>query len=200
MLEIKDGVLSGVEYSKTVAGINFMVEAGEMLCIYAWHDEKRQAIIHTLLGLQPLKSGFFSIDGDVVDSRSAAYFRAHAAYVSRELQFPSMTIGEMMQMMTIDKSLTKDKIEEEWNKIGIKGNLWEQAISSVSQMVLQQMMMVVAVMKSSNYIIIDQIQGAVTPEMIAYLRQYTASGGMIIIATEDEEVKELCDKTLLEPQ
>lgn len=59
MLEIKDGVLSGVEYSKTVAGINFMVEAGEMLCIYAWHDKKRQAIIHTLLGLQPLKSGFF---------------------------------------------------------------------------------------------------------------------------------------------
>ena len=194
MLEIKDGVLSGVEYSKTVAGINFMVEAGEMLCIYAWHDEKRQTIIHTLLGLQPLKSGFFSIDGDVVDSRSAAYFRAHAAY------FPSMTIGEMMQMMTIDKSLTKDKIEEEWYKIGIKGNLWEQAISSVSQMVLQQMMMVVAVMKSSNYIIIDQIRGAVTPEMTVYLRQYTASGGMIIIATEDEEVKELCDKTLLEPQ
>ena len=182
MLEIKDGVLSGVEYSKTVAGINFMVEAGEMLCIYAWHDEKRQAIIHTLLGLQPLKSGFFSIDGDVVDSRSAAYFRAHAAYVPRELQFPSMTIGEMMQMMTIDKSLTKDKIEEEWNKIGIKGNLWEQAISSVSQMILQQ------------------IRGAVTPEIIVYLRQYTASGGMIIIATEDEEVKELCDKTLLEPQ
>ena len=67
-------------------------------------------------------------------------------------------------------------------------------------MVLQQMMMVVAVMKSSNYIIIDQIRGAVTPEMIAYLRQYTACGGMIIIATEDEEVKELCDKTLLEPQ
>ena len=184
MLEIKNGTLSGVEHPATAADINLVVDAGEMLCIYAWSNDKRQAIVHTLLGLQPLKSGFMSVDGDVIDERSAAYYRSHTAFVPRDLRLPFKTVGETMQaMMTVDKDLTKGTIE-----------------SDVGQGIVQQMMMVVAVMRGCNHMIIDLLPGAMTPEMMDYLRQYTASGGLIVIATDDEEVKGQCDKSLLEPQ
>ena len=46
MLEIKNGTLNGVEHPATAADINLVVDAGEMLCIYAWSSDKRQAIVH----------------------------------------------------------------------------------------------------------------------------------------------------------
>lgn len=200
MLEIKNGTLSGVEHPATAADINLVVDAGEKLCIYAWSSAKRQAIVHTLLGLQPLKSGFMSVDGDVIDERSAAYYRSHTAFVPRDLQLPFKTVGETMQaMMTVDKDLTKGTIESEWRKVGIADGLWNALVEHIGQDILQQMMMVVAVMRGCNHMIIDLLPGAMTPEMMDYLRQYTASGGLIVIATDDEEVKGQCDKSLLEP-
>ena len=200
MLEIKNGTLSGVEHPATAAGINLVVDAGEMFCIYAWSSDKRQAIVHTLLGLQPLKSGFMSVDGDVIDERSAAYYRSHTAFVPRDLRLPFKTVGETMQaMMTVDKDLTKGTIESEWRKVGIADGLWNALVEHIGQDILQQMMMVVAVMRGCNHMIIDLLPGAMTPEMMDYLRQYTASGGLIVIATDDEEVKGQCDKSLLEP-
>ena len=200
MLEIKNGTLSGVEHPATAAGINLVVDAGEMFCIYAWSSDKRQAIVHTLLGLQPLKSGFMSVDGDVIDERSAAYYRSHTAFVPRDLRLPFKTVGETMQaMMTVDKDLTKGTIESEWRKVGIADGLWNALVEHIGQDILQQMMMVIAVMRGCNHMIIDLLPGAMTPEMMDYLRQYTASGGLIVIATDDEEVKGQCDKSLLEP-
>ena len=200
MLEIKNGTLNGVEHPATAAGINLVVDAGEMFCIYAWSSDKRQAIVHTLLGLQPLKSGFMSVDGDVIDERSAAYYRTHTAFVPRDLRLPFKTVGETMQaMMTIDKDLTKGTIESEWRKVGIADGLWNALVEHIGQDILQQMMMVIAVMRGCNHMIIDLLPGAMTPEMMDYLRQYTASGGLIVIATDDEEVKGQCDKSLLEP-
>lgn len=201
MLEIKNGTLSGVEHPATVADINLVVDAGEMLCIYAWSSDKRQAIVYTLLGLQPLKSGFMSVDGDVIDERSAAYYRSHTAFVPRDLRLPFKTVGETMQaMMTVDKDLTKGTIESEWRKVGIADGLWNALVEHIGQDILQQMMIVIAVMRGCNHMIIDLLPGAMTPEMMDYLRQYTASGGLIVIATDDEEVKGQCDKSLLEPQ
>lgn len=200
MLEIKNGTLNGVEHPAMAADINLVVDAGEMFCIYAWSSDKRQAIVHTLLGLQPLKSGFMSVDGDVIDERSAAYYRTHTAFVPRDLRLPFKTVGETMQaMMTIDKDLTKGTIESEWRKVGIADGLWNALVEHIGQDILQQMMMVIAVMRGCNHMIIDLLPGAMTPEMMDYLRQYTASGGLIVIATDDEEVKGQCDKSLLEP-
>ena len=200
MLEIKNGTLNGVEHPATAADINLVVDAGEMLCIYAWSSDKRQAIVHTLLGLQPLKSGFMSVDGDVIDERSAAYYRSHTAFVPRDLRLPFKTVGETMQaMMTVDKDLTKGTIESEWRKVGIADGLWNALVEHIGQDILQQMMMVAAVMRGCNHMIIDLLPGAMTPEMMDYLRQYTASGGLIVIAADDEEVKGQCDKSLLEP-
>lgn len=200
MLEIKNGTLNGVEHPATAADINLVVDAGEMLCIYAWSSAKRQAIVHTLLGLQPLKSGFMSVDGDVIDERSAAYYRSHTAFVPRDLRLPFKTVGETMQaMMTVDKDLTKGTIESEWRKVGITDGLWNALVEHIGQDLLQQMMMVIAVMRGCNHMIIDLLPGAMTPEMMDYLRQNTASGGLIVIATDDEEVKGQCDKSLLEP-
>lgn len=201
MLEIKNGTLRGVTHTEMYTDINFVIEEGEMFCIYGWKANARKALLYTLLALQPLKSGFLSTDGDVVDERSAAYYRAHMAYVPREVDLSLKTVGDVMQaLMTIDDDLTKGNMESEWRKVGIETGLWDKPVTAVPRDIMQQMMIVVGVMQGRERMVIDQYPGSITPTMIDYLRRYTASGGLVIIATDDEEVKGQCDKSLLESQ
>jgi len=201
MLEIKNGTLRGVTHTEMYTDINFVIEEGEMFCIYGWKANARKALLYTLLALQPLKSGFLSTDGDVVDERSAAYYRAHTTYVPREVDLSLKTVGDVMQaLMTIDDDLTKGNMESEWRKVGIETGLWDKPVAAVPRDIMQQMMIVVGVMQGRERMVIDQYPGSITPAMIDYLRRYTASGGLVIIATDDEEVKGQCDKSLLESQ
>lgn len=201
MLEIKNGTLRGVTHAEMYTDINFVIEEGEMFCIYGWKANARKALLYTLLALQPLKSGFLSTDGDVVDERSAAYYRAHTTYVPREVDLSLKTVGDVMQaLMTIDDDLTKGNMESEWRKVGIETGLWDKPVTAIPRDVMQQMMIVVGVMQGRERMVIDQYPGSITPTMIDYLRRYTASGGLVIIATDDEEVKGQCDKSLLESQ
>lgn len=201
MLEIKNGTLRGVTHTEMYTDINFVIEEGEMFCIYGWKANARKALLYTLLALQPLKSGFLSTDGDVVDERSAAYYRAHTTYVPREVDLSLKTVGDVMQaLMTIDDDLTKGNMESEWRKVGIETGLWDKPVAAVPRDIMQQMMIVVGVMQGRERMVIDQYPGSITPTMIDYLRRYTASGGLVIIATDDEEVKGQCDKSLLESQ
>ena len=106
----------------------------------------------------------------------------------------------MQALMTIDGDLTKGNMESEWRKVGIENGLWDKPVTAVPRDIMQQMMIVVGVMQGRERMVIDQYPGAITPTMIDYLRRYTASGGLVIIATDDEEVKGQCDKSLLESQ
>ena len=201
MLEIKNGTLRGVTHTEMYTDINFVIEEGEMFCIYGWKANARKALLYTLLALQPLKSGFLSTDGDVVNERSAAYYHAHTAYVPREVDLSLKTVGDVMQaLMTIDDDLTKGNMESEWRKVGIETGLWDKPVTAVPRDIMQQMMIVVGVMQGRERMVIDQYPDSITPTMIDYLRRYTASGGLVIIATDDEEVKGQCDKSLLESQ
>ena len=53
-------------------------------------------IIRSILGLQPLKSGFITIDGDVLDASSAAYFRSMFSYVPHNLDMPFDKITDVL--------------------------------------------------------------------------------------------------------
>ena len=111
MLEIKDGELSGVLSSTLTSPINFKLNAGDSLCIYAWEQSIRQALVDTVVGLRPLKKGYFTMDGDLIDAQSVAYFRQKFAFVPRQLDFPLETVEELLDyMLSVDHRLTWEQI------------------------------------------------------------------------------------------
>ena len=55
MLEIKNGTLRGVTHAEMYTDINFVIEEGEMFCIYGWKANARKALLYTLLAsFQPM--------------------------------------------------------------------------------------------------------------------------------------------------
>ena len=199
MLEIKNGILSGVEYPATSADINFSVDAGEMLCIYRTQDDYVTAIIRSMLGLQPLKSGFITVDGDVVDASSAAYFRNMFSYVPHDLDMPLDKITDVLSSpFETDKRITKKILKGELDRFGIDAAVLDSDYNKLPKYVTQLILFIVAVLSDRPYLIIDKLYSEITANILMpYLNDYATEGHSVIIVSDDEDIRRMCNKSLI---
>mgnify|MGYP003462015444 FL=1 len=199
MLEIKNGILSGVEYPATSADINFSVNAGEMLCIYRTQDDYVTAIIRSMLGLQPLKSGFITVDGDVVDASSAAYFRNIFSYVPHDLDMPLDKITDVLSSpFETDKRITKKILKGELDRFGIDAAVLDSDYNKLPKYVTQLILIIVAVLSDRPYLIIDKLYSEITANILMpYLNDYATEGHSVIIVSDDEDIRRICNKSLI---
>ena len=199
MLEIKNGILSGVEYPATSADINFSVNAGEMLCIYRTQDDYVTAIIRSMLGLQPLKSGFITIDGDVADASSAAYFRNMFSYVPHDLDMPLDKITDVLSSpFETDKRITKKILKGELDRFGIDAAVLDSDYNKLPKYVTQLILIIVAVLSDRPYLIIDKLYSEITANILMpYLNDYATEGHSVIIVSDDEDIRRICNKSLI---
>ncbi len=199
MLEIKNGILSGVEYPATSADINFSVDAGEMLCIYRTQDDYVTAIIRSMLGLQPLKSGFITVDGDVVDASSAAYFRNMFSYVPHDLDMPLDKITDVLSSpFETDKRITKKILKGELDRFGIDAAVLDSDYNKLPKYVAQLILIIVAVLSDRLYLIIDKLYSEITANILMpYLNDYATEGHSVIIVSDDEDIRRICNKSLI---
>ncbi|MBP7097910.1 MAG: ABC transporter [Prevotella sp.] len=199
MLEIKNGILSGVEYPATSADINFSVDAGEMLCIYRTQDDYVTAIIRSMLGLQPLKSGFITVDGDVVDASSAAYFRNMFSYVPHDLDMPLDKITDVLSSpFETDKRITKKILKGELDRFGIDAAVLDSDYNKLPKYVTQLILIIVAVLSDRPYLIIDKLYSEITANILMpYLNDYATEGHSVIIVSDDEDIRRICNKSLI---
>ena len=201
MLEIKDGELSGVLSSTLTSPINFKLNAGDSLCIYAWEQSLRQALIDTVVGLRPLKKGYFTMDGDLIDALSVAYFRQKFAFVPRQLDFPLETVAELLDhMLSVDHRLTCEQIKAEWLKFGFGDSLFKKPLDELGRNVLQTLLIINAVLLERTYMVLDLRDDVLLPgQILNYLQGYLHSGGAIIMASNHESMKNFCTCTLSSP-
>ena len=199
MLEIKNGILSSVEYPATSADINFSVDAGEMLCIYRTQDDYVTAIIRSMLGLQPLKSGFITVDGDVVDASSAAYFRNMFSYVPHDLDMPLDKITDVLSSpFETDKRITKKILKGELDRFGIDAAVLDSDYNKLPKYVTQLILIIVAVLSDRPYLIIDKLYSEITANILMpYLNDYATEGHSVIIVSDDEDIRRICNKSLI---
>ena len=201
MLEIKDGELSGVLSSTLTSPINFKLNAGDSLCIYAWEQSLGHALVDTVVGLRPLKKGYFTMDGDLIDALSVAYFRQKFAFVSRQLDFPLETVDELLDhMLSVDHRLTCEQIKAEWLKFGFGDSLFKKPLDELGRNVLQTLLIINAVLLERTYMVLDLRDDVLLPgQILNYLQGYLHSGGAIIMASNHESMKNFCTCTLSSP-
>jgi ABC-type sugar transport system ATPase subunit len=199
MLEIKNGILNGVEYPETSADINFSVVEGEMLCVYSAEDAYATTLIRSIQGLQPLKSGFVTIDGDVVDVCSAAYFRNMFSYVPHDLNMPLNKITDVLPLIS-DKSnlITKKMLSGEIARFGIDATLLDADYKKLPSYVVQLMLVAMAVLRDSSYLVIDKLYSEIPANVLMpYLKDFATEGHSVVIVSDNDDVRRMCDKSLI---
>lgn len=82
--EMKDGCLT-VDGRKVFEHLSFVAKAGEPYRLTSLKGEDRTLLAKVLLGLWPLDSGYITIDGALLTTRSAPYMRKWMAYLPQVL-------------------------------------------------------------------------------------------------------------------
>ena len=155
----------------------------------------------TLCVLRPLKKGYFTMDGDLIDALSVAYFRQKFAFVPRQLDFPLETVDELLDhMLSVDHRLTCEQIKAEWLKFGFGDSLFKKPLDELGRNVLQTLLIINAVLLERTYMVLDLRDDVLLPgQILNYLQGYLHSGGAIIMASNHESMKNFCTCTLSSP-
>ena len=117
-LELKDVCLSNVG-SQSADSLSFIVRAGEvkqLLANMSWVEEKRnepEPVFSAIMGLQPVCQGYITIDGELVNERSAETLRKFMSYVPRQIRWPDEEKNQLptdeMHRLLLERATTDQK-------------------------------------------------------------------------------------------
>jgi ABC-type multidrug transport system ATPase subunit len=85
MLEVKDATIAVGDHLLTT-GLSFMAKDGQLTCITGPEGSGKTSLLRTLMGFLPVKSGFVSVDGELLTVRSSQAFRRMMVYLPQQMQ------------------------------------------------------------------------------------------------------------------
>ena len=85
MLEVKDATIAVGDQILTT-GLSFMAKDGQLTCITGPEGSGKTSLLRTLMGFLPVKSGFVSVDGELLTVRSSQAFRRMMVYLPQQMQ------------------------------------------------------------------------------------------------------------------
>ena len=80
--------LHNISVGDRIRGLSLTVNDGQMACISGQKGSGKTTLLRAVLGFLPLDGGPISIDGELLTTLSAPYFRRQMAYVPQGLTVP----------------------------------------------------------------------------------------------------------------
>ena len=200
MIEIKDATIK-VDSHVVCKDLSFMAMDGQLTCVHAQDTEALEALLHAFLGLQPLESGYVSVDGERVTSLSAPFFRQMMAYVPSKFEFGDISTSALFHLLVDMEAPArheqKTALLRQWQLLGVDKSCYEQQLCSLSADVQQRVMLSFAGVLNQNIILLNQPTAWQTPEnvplVLSYMQSMKADGHLVLWTTTDEQVAEMAD-------
>ena len=90
MLEIKNGGMA-VNGHRLFGNLSFTIHEGEVLGVSSEDDAATTMLLRAVLGFEPLSEGYLSIDHELMNTRSASFFRHRMSYLPKDVNLPYET-------------------------------------------------------------------------------------------------------------
>lgn len=200
MIEIKDATIKMGSHV-VCQDLSFMARDGQLTCVHAQDTEALETLLHAFLGLQPLESGYVSVDGERVTSLSAPFFRQMMAYVPSKFDFGDISVSSLFHLLVDTEAPArheqKTALLRQWQLLGIDKSCYERQLCSLSADVQQRIMLSFAGVLNPNIILLNQPTAWQTPEsvplVLSYMQSMKAAGHLVLWTTTDEQVAEMAD-------
>ena len=135
MLEIKNGRIDR-DGSPLFSHLSLIAKEGEVVCVAGSHGSGKSRLLQAFLGFFPLDEGYMNIDGDLIDVKSAPFFRQKMAYLPQEVDFPYEKVSDMLNVLFSLKRESTPKETESvlmslWEEMNIPAEVFERKLSEM---------------------------------------------------------------------
>lgn len=200
MIEIKDATIKMGSHV-VCQDLSFMVMNGQLTCVYAQETEVLEALLHAFLGLQPLESGYVSVDGESITPLSAPFFRQMIAYVPSKFEFGGISVSALFHLLVDMEAPArheqKTALLRQWELLDIDKLYDERQLCSLPDDVQQRIMLSFAGVLNRNIILLNQPTALQAPEsvplVLSFMQSMKAAGHLVLWTTTDEQVAQTAD-------
>lgn len=185
-----------------VAGLSFVVDNGQMMCV-SGSSAATTALLCSLMGLERVKSGFISIEGELLTPGSAQEFRKDMAYVPANARMPYATMEETARHLfalkaNSSKKLTMHALESEMKALGLQEELLAMPQAQLTPQQEYGLMLALAGTTQKKIMIVDTPASGLDQDaaqnVARYLRTKANEGAAVIVAATSD-LSDLSDKS-----
>lgn len=174
-----------------------VVGGGELVCIQGPAGSGRTRLLLSVMGLSPVRSGYITVDGELVTAGSAAYFRQLMAYVPQHVPDGEMTVGELCAtVMRLEahagQTWSREILATQWQRLGLDPSIHDADLRSLAPLQLQCALIGLLPLIRRNIILVDDVPQ--TQEVFVLLREMATAGSEVVFTTDSASLP--CDKLI----
>lgn len=185
--------------------VTFQAAAGQKAAVTGSEGCGKSILLRTMLGLTPLSSGWVCVDGEPVLPDTAQMFRNRMSYMPSGEGLERVRIGELMEGVfalraNSDCIYTKEAVFKEWDKLDIPHDCYSKTFGETDAATAQRIRLALTGLAGRPYALIDdpisQQDADGKRVVLDYLCSPTFSHSATVVATRDNDLLAVCDKTI----
>jgi ABC-type branched-subunit amino acid transport system ATPase component len=189
LLETEELVAGYVPEVDILNGVSIQVHEGEIVTVIGPNGAGKSTLIKTVFGLLKPRSGRVVFrGGDLGGDKPHTITRKGLSYVPQlDNVFPSLTVEENLQMGSLDRSLTSERIDRMYELFPRLGERRVQSAGTMSGGERQMVAMARALMPDPQVLLLDEPSAGLAPAFVDAIFEKVADvnrSGVTIVMVE----------------
>ncbi|MBR1415987.1 MAG: hypothetical protein IJ570_09030 [Prevotella sp.] len=188
MLELNDVLIRGEKNT-----LSLMAREGQLTCLTTVFAAAESSVLsltrwlHAMLGLEPVITGYISIDGEPVTAASAPLLRRQMAFAPAGLH----SVGEVV---VYEPPTVQDVFALKANRqLPITNGILSEEMKRTGTTGIKAQLLAVAVLLNRPILLVDRPAVA----SLGYLRQLAEKGRTIIVSSADDAIVSAADQVVM---
>lgn len=189
MLEFKNASVA-LSADRVSAPFSLEMDAGEVACLSGAAEAGKSLLLRAIMGLAPLRSGYITIDGELVTPGSSAYFRRMIAYVPQRVPTVRVRVGQLitqlLSLKAVGVSLDQRQLSATWQAMALPADLAERWATDVEPRQLATALLAAVPLLRRPIVLVDDP----APEAVAagLLADLAASGAEVLYTSRRSDL------------
>lgn len=204
MLELKNVILHTAGGDAQEA-LSFLVRGGDICVVGGAQGSGKTTLVRSVMGFCPVASGYISIDGELVDWRSARTFRRQTLYIPAHVvatakdepnPFDDLTVMQLLEdllaMGVNQLRMDKERLLQAWTLLGLDAQIGDRCCAALSAGEMRRALLSIGSQIHRTLVVADDLTAGLTLEeeqnTFKFVRALAESGSAVLLTCRPDDL------------